>query len=782
MQINILGIRHHGAGSARKVKAALEKFQPDIVLIEGPPDAEPMLPWVSSAEMLPPVAMLIYVPEEPHRASFYPFAEFSPEWQAMKFAQNQDIPIRFMDLPLTHKLAIMKEMENAPPPNPLIEGENEAVSEDTDKSADIKVLSPSGKGFKGEVQLIVAKIKANSSEGGEGEISKYPLDYLAEAAGYDDHELWWEHWFEQRQTDEEAFEAIMEAMKALREQFPEPKNHIEILREVYMRKVIRQAQKDGFQKIAIVCGAWHAPALAEMPPQKQDEELLKKLPKIKVECTWIPWTYDRLTFESGYGAGIASPGWYQHLWDYPNDNGALWLSKVARLFREKQMDISVAHVIEGVRLAESLAAIRHLPKVGLYELNEATQTVLCFGESIMMELINKELIVSNRMGSVPTGVPKVPLQVDLEKAQKRLRMKVTPDRTPLHLDLRENTDLERSKLLHRLSLLGIQWGENEEVSSRGTFKEKWSLQWQPELVVKTIEMGIWGNTIEEATTKFVIDITEKSNNLAQVSDLINKAIPADLQKVTEVLIVKVNALAALTSDIIELMKALPSLAYVSRYGNVRKTDLSMLQNVVNGLITRICIGLPPACYSLDADAATLFFEQITQTNQAISLIQSEEQTADWQKTLRQLADSEQMNGLIVGSATRLLFDAKAIEATEAEIRLSKALSSEPSVAATWLEGFLKGSGMILLLDDTLWNILYAWVKQLDEQIFLEILPLLRRTFANFSTVERRKMGEKAKAQSSGQTQKAKTSSNPSDFDLERGEKAMQVVKMLLGLK
>jgi hypothetical protein len=736
MQINILGIRHHGVGSARKTKAALEKFQPDVVLIECPPDAENILSWVDNTEMNPPVAILIYVPDEPHRASFYPFAEFSPEWQAMKYAQNQHVPVRFMDLPLTYKLAILKEMEEVSP----------------------------------------------SIGGGQEDVSKYPLDYLAEAAGYTDHELWWEHWFEQRQTDEEAFEAIMEAMKALREQFPEPKNHIEILREAYMRKVIREAQKDGFQHIAIVCGAWHAPALAEMPPAKQDEELLKKLPKVKVECTWIPWTYDRLTFESGYGAGITSPGWYQHLWDSPTDNGALWLSKVARLFRQKQMDISVAHVIEGVRLSESLSAIRNIPKAGLRELNEATQTVLCFGESMMMSLIDKELIVSNRMGNVPSGAPKVPLQLDLEKTQKKLRMKVSPEKTDLDLDLRENIDLERSKLLHRMNLLGIRWAENEEVMGKGTFKEKWKSEWKPELVVKTIEMGIWGNTIEEATSKFVVDRTEKSSELAQVSDLINKAIPADLPKVTEALINKINTLAALTGDMLQLMKALPPLAYVSRYGNVRKTDLTMLQSVVNGLITRICIGLPPACYSLDADAAMEFFEQISQVNQAISLIQFDEQIQDWQKSLRQLADSEQINGLIIGCATRLLFDTKVFTPEESVTRLSKALSSEPNLAATWLEGFLKGSGMILLLDDMLWNILYAWIKTLNAPIFLEILPLLRRTFSNFAPIERRKMGEKAKTQSSGQIQKASKINENSAFDFERAEKALDVVKLLLGMK
>ena len=112
-----------------------------------------------------------------------------------------------------------------------------------------------------------------------------------------------------------------------------------------------------FQTIAVFCGAWHAPVFMNMTKQKEDTELLKNLPKVKVECTWIPWTYSRLSFYSRYGAGINSPGWYEHLWEFPNDDGTMWMAKVAKLFREHQMDTSVAHVIEAVRLAESLASI-----------------------------------------------------------------------------------------------------------------------------------------------------------------------------------------------------------------------------------------------------------------------------------------------------------------------------------------------------------------------------------------------------------------------------------------
>src|SRR5262249_10775918 len=155
----------------------------------------------------------------------------------------------------------------------------------------------------------------------------------------------------------------------------------------------RAAQKEGFERIAVVCGAWHAPALAQMPAQKQDETLLKGLPKVKVEASWVPWTHGRLSFASGYGAGVESPGWYQHLFTAPDRVAIRWMSRVARLLRGEDLDASSAQVIEAVRLAEALAALRGRPLAGLPELNESAQAVLCFGAAEPMRLIHRKLVV-----------------------------------------------------------------------------------------------------------------------------------------------------------------------------------------------------------------------------------------------------------------------------------------------------------------------------------------------------------------------------------------------------
>ena len=98
-ELHFFGIRHHGPGSARSLVRALQAVRPDVVLIEGPPDANDLLPLAAHAGLEPPVALLVYLPDRPRAAVLYPFARFSPEWQAIRYGLAHAVPLRFIDLP-----------------------------------------------------------------------------------------------------------------------------------------------------------------------------------------------------------------------------------------------------------------------------------------------------------------------------------------------------------------------------------------------------------------------------------------------------------------------------------------------------------------------------------------------------------------------------------------------------------------------------------------------------------------------------------------------------------
>ncbi|WP_129629083.1 DUF5682 family protein [Candidatus Oscillochloris fontis] len=738
---HIFGIRHHGPGSARSLRLALEALQPDAILIEGPPDAEPVLPLVAHTTMQPPVALLVYAAERPRDAVFYPFATFSPEWQAISYGLEQGLPVRFCDLPQWHQLAQV---------------ETEAADESsTAPSAD-------------------------------------PLALLSEAAGFSDRERWWEQMVEQRRERGDLFAAILEAMAAIRAESPSPDPH-EARREAWMRQTIRAALAEGYQRVAVVCGAWHAPALVDLKDKKGDTALLKGLPKIKTQATWAPWTYSRLAYTSGYGAGIESPGWYEHLWHNHEHVASRWMARVGRLLRAQDLDGSSAHAIEAVRLAESLAALRGRPLPGLPEMNEACRAVFCFGSDLPMQLIHSELIVGERMGAVPEEAPSVPLQQDLQREQRRLRMKVSATEEKLELDLRKDTDRERSHLLRRLSLLGIGWGEldKEKSGGTGTFRETWRLQWRPELHVALIEAAIWGNTLRDAAGNRALETALHAPELPDLVAVLNQVLLADLPEAVPPLMDLLQERSARTSDVAQLMDALvredritrTSLVASMRYGGVRQTDSAALAHVVDGMVARICIGLAAVCSSLNDDAAEAMFGRIIAVAAALRLLQNTEHLAAWYQALRRVADMGGVHGLVGGRCCRLLLDAGEIDASEAARRVGHALSqaAEPPQAAAWVEGLLRESSALLLHDDLLWGILDTWVAELPADTFQPILPLIRRTFATFPPAERRQLGERAQRSSDARYCIATCVSTSPEFASERADLVLPFLDRLLGL-
>lgn len=698
MSVHILGIRHHGVGSARHLQQALEQLQPDFILVEGPPEITEVLHHVGNPVLTPPVAIMVYNSSNPRESVFYPFSEFSPEWVAVAYANTHKIPVRAFDLPAS--ISFASREQESPESTPQLP------------------------------------------------VSVDPLTIIAQSAGYTSGEHFWEHHFEYTQ-DTDHFESVQHVMKALREEgLASALDHENTFREAYMRQILQEVQNEMYERIAIVCGAWHGPALERTDALKEDKKVLKSLPKskIKVTCTWIPWTNDRLSMQSGYGAGIVSPGWYRHLWENPLEYEISWLTKVAGMFRQKGMDMSTAHVIEAYKLARSLAAIRNLAFVSLQELNDAVLSVMCMGDHIQLELVRQQLIIGDRIGNVPEEVPKVPLQEDFEAGIKSLRLKLSAAPKQYDLDLRNENDLERSKLFHRLALLEISWATSAYSRSKGTFKESWTLRWSPEMMIQLIEKAYLGNTISLAAQAILTKKSKESKMVSEIADLIQKCIPAALFDELDLLLIRINELSSISSDIMDLMKALPGLIDIARYGDVRKSDISILGEIIHQLLIKVNIGLTNACYGLDDQKSFEMFGNISALHQALKIYANEEELDTWLQTLRRTLDKQGINAVILGCLCRLLLDAQQFDENESSKRIALALSAQngPSDVAGWLEGFLRGSGSILLYDQKLWNLIYQWVETLSRETFLELVPLLRRTFSRFEYAERRQLGEKAR--------------------------------------
>lgn len=770
-ELRIFGIRHHGPGSAASLVAALDDFRPDMLLLECPADGEAALATLADAALVPPVALLLYNPRQQGQASFLPFAEFSPEWQAVRWCQRAGAHVRCFDLPMSLRFGLGEELEAVPEKN-VPQAPNAPEDEPNNLAGtDEAPLTP---------PTHLPSHPPTLEPAPEGD----PVAYLARLAGYADSEQWWETHLEHAPGNADTFALVLELMTALREELQRPETPETLLREAYMREALRATLAQGYPRVAVVCGAWHAPVLTDPGFQKkEDKALLKGLKKTPVEATWIPWTYERLSFSSGYGAGVLSPAWYELLFAQPRAEVVTqWMVRATRLLRGQDLDASSAHAIEGVRLARTLAAVRGLSLPGIDELQEAAVALLGGGYAEGLAVVQRELVIGEKLGEVPPGQPATPLQQDLAQQQKALRLKPEPSRKPLALDLRQETHLLRSHLLHRLRLLGINWGQPQQVGGgkAGTFHEEWELEWPPEMPLAVLDAGRWGNTVLAAAAARATAQAAEAPTLAAVSTVLEDALRADLGPAIAALVARLETLAADTRDVTHLLAALPPLAQVLRYGNVRRTDTAQVAQVVRQLVPRLAIGLPAACTGLDLDAARPLLEKIEATHAAIRLLQDADHEAAWYAALAAVRRNAASQGLLAGAASRLLFDAAQADAEATATALGLALApAQPTAYATaWIEGFLRGSGLVLIHHRELFDLLDTWLRGLTEETFREIVPLLRRAFAGFSPPERRQLMDLAGAGPAP----ALAAAEALDFDWARGARVLPVLHELLATK
>lgn len=750
VDVHLLGIRHHGPGSARSVLRALDELRPATVLVELPSDTTDALAWIGRPGLVPPVALLGYDPA-PGRAAtaaaFFPLAEFSPEWQAIAWANAHGVPVAAIDRPVKLLLA------------------DDAVG----------VTQPAAR------RALVD-----------------PIGELATAAGEPDAERWWEDVVEHRGGGLAAFEAVAEAMSAVREgavaagYVPDPQT---TRREAAMRTAIRAARAEVANRpegdeaaerpIAVVCGAWHVPALDVDDAAHRataDRTLATsalsgegRARAVKAAVAWVPWTNGRLATASGYAAGVEHPGWYHHVFAHPGRTGTgEFLVTAARAIRAAGRAVSVDHVIAATQLADHLAVLRDRPQPGLAEVLDASDAVYA-----SRDLVLQRLVVGNDVGEVPPDAPQVPLAADVAAQQRACRLKPEADPRQLELDLRTPNGRRRSHLLHRLTALGVPWGTViEGRGSSGSFRETWELRWEPEWSVRLIERAGLGVTVEEAATAALTERASRAGRIAEATAVVDLALLADLSDVVRPALDVISRLAAAAPDVADLIDALGPLANAARYGDVRGTDSTALGAVFDELVVRVLAGLDAAVIGLDEDAAAAMADRLTSLHGALGIVDHAARHEPLQAVLERIADGRGVHGLVQGRTSRLLHDGGAWGPDELRRRLGRALGpgSQPAGAAAFVEGLLAGSGTILLHDAALLSGVDAWLASLTPDSFTTTVPLLRRTFGAFEPAERRRLGALV---ASGQATGAPTIG--ADVDEERAALAIATVRRLLGL-
>lgn len=726
------------------LRRLLEAVRPKVVLIEGMSDTEGLIGDITRMETEPPIAILAYTEELPVRTLLYPLARYSPEYQALLWAKENKARVRLIDLPSDVFLALQ---DISPATEQDAAGDQQIPEELSDDEGDER-----DEGEEDDEERLVEP---------EPRVSFY--DRFAQQSDEPDYDTFWERHFEHNLSDLSYQRAAFELGQGLRElEEMSPRWRAEnLVREAYMRRRIQEVMDEGISpdSIVAVVGAFHAPVLSDGSPPMTDEELAS-LPRRASKLTLMPYSYFRLSSQSGYGAGNSAPAYFELMWN-ALEQGDLhelserYLSLVARHLREVGTHRSAAEIIEGVRLARTLSALKGGLAPTLVDLHDAATTLIGQGEVSGIQDALARVDVGTSIGRLPKGVSKTSIQDDFDREVGRLKLEKyrKATRQDLSLDLRENRhakseaaaflDLNRSSFLHRLRVLGVGFcAPQASRQDAATWSEKWTLQWTPECEIELVECVLLGETVELATAYKFKNILDQTTSVADAAAVVRNACECGMMNSMNAARRRLQELSAETSDFEAIASAAHQLGMIGRYGDVRNFDAEPLHPLITDLFVQGALALFGAA-NCDNEAARRFLAAINELNQVNQEYHELVDEELWVSELKRLSDADDRNPVLSGYACSILLERNLISnedlAREVSRRLSPGISAD--LGAGWFEGLSGRNRYALIARQLLWEQLADYVATLDEEQFRRAIVFLRRAFGGFSPHEKRQIAE-----------------------------------------
>ncbi|UJR85119.1 DUF5682 family protein [Sandaracinus amylolyticus] len=459
----LIGVRHHSPACALAMPRWLDAFAPTHVALELAADLQPWIEWLGHPELVPPVA-LASVSHEGSDLVFHPFAEFSPELAAIRWARAKGVPVSAFDQPLGER--------------------DERIEMRADSAPTI-------------------------------------ADRLVAQHGVSDtSELW------DRMVEAPAVGADPEAIRraallfgwALRrdaEQTGVPSR--DLARERFMRARLAALRASG-ARIAAVVGSFHAAALlddAVLPDENVPIDVPE--PDATRVSSLVPYTFELFDSRSGYPAGVLDPAWHQRVLECGSDPAKIAATlrrtvvEVCRAMREKKHVAGVPDANEAVRVALDLAQLRGLHAPSRRELLEGLESALAQGEPLgrgrALAAALGRVMVGHERGRLPPGAPRSGLVPHVLGLLEELRLPSPSERLAryeraprLRLDVLGSTlDRRRKITLERLALVGAPYARR--IASEGPFEtltEVWEITLSPATEAMLELAAVRGVTLAQA--------------------------------------------------------------------------------------------------------------------------------------------------------------------------------------------------------------------------------------------------------------------------------------------
>ena len=728
-QVVYFPVRHHSPACALHLRRTIERFRPELILIEGPSDSAELLPYIADEQSVPPFCIYysyddkdgkVNEEKEKYRA-YYPFLAYSPELVAIREGTRSHTPVRFIDLP--YALRLINKIEEEP-----------------------------------QTQFYY-------NENKEYEVNTYTA-MIARKAGCRSFAEFWESRFE-------LDAANLETQAFVRNLFhlgyfmrlATPENEISLkedrLRETYMAEEIRKALPDN-KKILVIAGAFHISGLMEAL-QSDKKPSLKTCNREHVASYLMPYTFKEADSKSGYAAGMPFPAFYQEVWEKiekqkkdPFASTVLeYIIKTARYARKTQM-ISLPDEINALNMARSLAVLRGKQSTGVYELLDGVRSCFVKGDLNATSTFEVDFLY-RLLSGMGTGkiadndcIPPVVHEFRVLCSLHRLKTS-TIERQEVTLDIIKNpAHYRKSRFLHQMEFLEtgfatLQSGPDYvNQKNKNLVREQWICRYATGVETRLIDLSVYGATLSQVCNSLIEKNFKDNMTAEELGKLLLSVQVMGIEGFYLQYEDTIRLVVESEGNFINLCKLINSLLYLANMqqlmdGNIQPVIAELARTAFKGAVVLI-----PSLKSTTEEEEQEICEQMRNlysfTMDAKGWFDTAAFIAAVEKVLNDSFSNSRLFGLCLAIHYKEGRTGQATFCQQIAAYLESSIT-HPEQVASFICGLFLIARDVLFVDPHILEAINRVIANADQETFLTILPNLRYAFTGFLPAEISRLGQ-----------------------------------------
>ena len=719
-QVVFFPVRHHSPVCSYQLRKTIEAYQPEIILIEGPENANDLISVLTDEKTVLPCAIYYFYKDKKKYISedaedyhcYYPFLNASPEFTAMKEAKKLNIPAKFMDLPYS------------------------------------------------EILINSQKHQQNYADDSYLVKSRF-YQKLCEKTNLRNFDEFWEKYFEiagLRLSPEDFIRQMYTYCILTRQDTKKEELSFDgcTAREQHMAFRIQETMQN-YQKILVVTGGFHSWGLSELLKSKVKPVKLHKFTEDIQNCYPIAYSYQASDALRGYASGMMHPYFYDKISealetaDSPegiyHQQALDFLTRTAKESTKKDIAVSISDITSAYSMMEGLSALRNSPEPGIFEIYDGVTGAFIKGEktaasSLPLEILSK-LATGEKVGHIGDKNHIPPLISDFENQCKKFRLKantVVPQETEIALFTSEK-ELEKSRFFHKMEFLQTEFckmtkgADLHANKDRSRVRELWRYCRSPQTDAVLVDHTTDGSTLEEACKTVASKMIHQEHRCEITAHV---SVDCFLMGITlsDADIFLMEQILANDGDFFSLGKGLYYFDMLHELRNLYDfADPSNLK-YMEQCFTKL-IALLPSMGAVQPEQAQECIK-ICRLLYNISGRVFPERQNEFKSALLTLAERDQKEASVYGAVMGLLYALDGEYLQSAENAMQGYLTGSPAMkkqGASYLKGLFETARDIALMDKNFLAMTDSLLSDMEYDDFMEILPSLRLAYSYFTPFE-----------------------------------------------